>query len=228
MVTTGSCGAVCSWTPRSAAPAGSRGTCPLAAPPRCRRCSTRWARSKARRITAPSSSVTTTPSRKRAGGCSAGCLPDRAGQPVQLQLQLSLEQYLTGIGRPGRPYLPPGFTHGADPNHPWAGAGEPPPERGWPAMPGTGTGPVLAGPWAGPGDDCDAALAPILTGRIDHDLAGQLAGQLARSSAAPAAPMPTWTAAQARTAAATPMMMALRTMQPTSGEWSGTRPPPGS
>jgi HNH endonuclease len=33
---------------------------------------------------------------------------------------------------------------------------------------------------AGPGDDCDAALAPVVTGRIDHDLAARLARRLAR------------------------------------------------
>ncbi len=33
----------------------------------------------------------------------AGTLPDRAGQPVQLQLHLSLGQLLNGIGTPGRP-----------------------------------------------------------------------------------------------------------------------------
>jgi len=93
----------------------------------------------------------------------AGCLPDRAGQPVQLQLHLSLDQFLAGIGDPGRPWTRPGYGDPAPP------------------MPG---GPVLPGPRAGPGDDCDAALAPILTGRIDHDLAGQLAGRLAGSWAA--------------------------------------------
>jgi hypothetical protein len=100
----------------------------------------------------------------------AGCLPDRAGQPAQLQLHLTLEEYLNGIGEPGRPWLPPGF--GEPPRsgtHPGAGDGG---DRG---------GPVLPGPWAGPGDDCDAALAPILTGRVDHDLLDQVAGQLARS-----------------------------------------------
>ncbi len=40
----------------------------------------------------------------------AGSLPERAGQPVRLQLHLSLDQLLGGIGRPGRPYLPPGFA----------------------------------------------------------------------------------------------------------------------
>ncbi|HEX6931767.1 MAG TPA: DUF222 domain-containing protein, partial [Streptosporangiaceae bacterium] len=77
----------------------------------------------------------------------SGCLPERAGQPVQLQLHLSLDQLLDGC--PG-------------------GAGGP-------AM----TGPALAGAWAGPGDDCDAALALVVTGRVDHDLLDRLAGQLA-------------------------------------------------
>ncbi|HEX6932290.1 MAG TPA: DUF222 domain-containing protein, partial [Streptosporangiaceae bacterium] len=40
----------------------------------------------------------------------SGCLPERAGQPVQLQLHLSLDQLLDGIGSPGRPWLPPGFA----------------------------------------------------------------------------------------------------------------------
>jgi uncharacterized protein DUF222/HNH endonuclease len=93
----------------------------------------------------------------------AGCLPERAGQPAQLQLQLTLDQYLNGIGEPGRPWLPPEFGDGC--------AGGP-------------GGPVLPGPWAGPGDDCDAALAPIVTGRVDHDLLDQVAGQLAAAWAA--------------------------------------------
>ncbi len=92
----------------------------------------------------------------------SGCLPERAGQPVRLNLQLSLDQLLAGIGVPGRPWLPPGF---AQPD-PAPGAGHP-------------GGPALTGPRAGPGDDCDAALAPIVTGRVDHDLLDRLTGQLA-------------------------------------------------
>ena len=92
----------------------------------------------------------------------AGCLPDRAGQPVQLQLQLTLDQLLNGIGTPGRPWLPPGFgTRPAPPGSP---------------LPGT---PVPGLPLAGPGDDCDAAIAPIVTGRVDHDLLDRLARHLA-------------------------------------------------
>ncbi len=67
--------------------------------------------------------------RRPSGGSAAGCLPDRAGQPVQLQLHLTLDQLLAGAGTPG--------------------------------------------------DDCDAALAPVVTGRVDHDLADRLARRLA-------------------------------------------------
>ncbi len=81
----------------------------------------------------------------------AGCLPDRAGQPVRLQLQMTLDQLLNGIGTPGVPWTPAG--------------------------PG---GPLPPGPAAGPGDDCDAALAPIVTGRVDHDLLDALAARLTR------------------------------------------------
>ncbi len=73
----------------------------------------------------------------------AGCLPDRAGQPVHLNLNLSLDGLLNGAGRE---LAPPG--------------------AGFPA--------------AGPGDDCDAAIAPTVTGRVDDDLLGRLAARLTR------------------------------------------------
>ncbi len=78
----------------------------------------------------------------------SGCLPDRAGQPVQLQLHLTLDQLLNGAGLP-------------------AGHDGP-------------SGPAQDVPAAGPGDDCDAAVAPIITGRVDHDLLDRFAGQLTR------------------------------------------------
>ena len=79
----------------------------------------------------------------------ASCLPDRAGQPVRLQLSLTLDDLLNGTGcRDGGDSQP---------------------------------GPVPPGPAAGPGDDCDAALAPVVTGRVDHDLANRLAAQLTRT-----------------------------------------------
>ncbi len=108
----------------------------------------------------------------------SGCLPERAGQAVRLDLQLSLDQFLNGIGVPGRPDLPPGF---AQPPRPGSagrlGRDGVPGDRT--ASPGSPAGPVLPGPWAGPGDDCDAAIAPIVTGRVDHDLLDRLAGWVA-------------------------------------------------
>jgi Domain of unknown function (DUF222)/HNH endonuclease len=94
----------------------------------------------------------------------AGCLPDRAGQPVQLQLHLNLDQYLNGTGTPGTPRVP---------GLPELGIGT------GTGRHGTAGGQVIPGPWAGPGDDCDAALAPILTGRVHHELLDQLASRLA-------------------------------------------------
>src|SRR6266700_1783004 len=82
----------------------------------------------------------------------ARCLPERAGQPVQLQLHLSLDDLLHGAGHHG--------------------GGQPSKAPG--ARPGFG------GAAAGPGDDCDAAVAPIVTGRVDHDLLDALAARLAR------------------------------------------------
>ncbi len=95
----------------------------------------------------------------------SGCLPDRAGQPVRLQLNLSLDQFLSGIGTPGVPHTPAGFGV---------------PDLPVPSPSAGPTGPVPPGPAAGPGDDCDAAVAPIVTGRVDHDLLDALAARLAR------------------------------------------------
>ena len=74
----------------------------------------------------------------------AGCLPDRAGQPVRLQLNLSLDDLLNGAGNGPAPH-------------------------------------TAESPAAGPGDDCDAAIAPIVSGRVNHDLLDQLAARLTRS-----------------------------------------------
>src|SRR5215469_9137428 len=73
----------------------------------------------------------------------SGCLPERAGQPTQIMLHMSLDQ-LRGL--PGG-----GAAEGA-----WAGA------------------------LAGPGDDCDAAVVPVVTGHVDAQVLGQLTSLLAR------------------------------------------------
>ena len=70
----------------------------------------------------------------------SGCLPDRAGQPAQLQLHITLDD-LTGRPAPRQ-------------------SGQAP----WPV--------------AAPGDDCDASVAPVVTGRVDHDLLASLASRM--------------------------------------------------
>ncbi len=97
----------------------------------------------------------------------AGCLPERAGQPARLNLNLTLRDFLHGTG-----------TSSGD-----SGAGGDGRDGGAGGDGGDGRepGPVLPGPAAGPGDDCDAALAPILTGHLDHDLLDRLAARLTRT-----------------------------------------------
>jgi Domain of unknown function (DUF222)/HNH endonuclease len=81
----------------------------------------------------------------------SGCLPDRAGQPTQIVLHMSLDQ-LRGM----------------------PGAGEA--QAAWP------------GRAAGPGDDCDATIVPIVTGQVDPVMLDRLAAALLRGSPAGAAP----------------------------------------
>jgi len=84
----------------------------------------------------------------------SGCLPDRAGQPLQIQLNMTLEDLARGI--PGDDPLGLRDQEGHD-----GGRRDAAPAP-WPA--------------AAPGHDCDASIAPIVTGRIDHDLLDRLAG----------------------------------------------------
>ena len=82
----------------------------------------------------------------------SACLPERACQPVRLQLNLSLEQLLEGIGKPGRAWLPPGF--GQPPPAPASLAGPrltPHAAPGGPGDAGWSASSVPPGPWAGPG-----------------------------------------------------------------------------
>jgi hypothetical protein len=77
----------------------------------------------------------------------AGCLPETAGQPVHIELQMTLSQLL-------------GHAAGTDPGDPALEAG----------IAANGT-PVP------PGGACDAAFTPIVTGTIDHQLLDQLAAR---------------------------------------------------
>ena len=101
---TGSCAAACTWTPPSAV--SGRLTGDLSA--RCAAALQAVLDSLGKKM--GSEDVRTVPQRQHDAleeACrrllAAGTLPDRAGQPVQLQLHLSPGQLLNGIGTPGRP-----------------------------------------------------------------------------------------------------------------------------
>ncbi len=79
------------------------------------------------------------------------CLPDRAGQPTQIQLHMSLDDLLRRMEASGE-----------------TAAG--------------GDRPVLPGPAAMPGDECDATIIPVVTGRVDYDLLDRLTAQLTGST----------------------------------------------
>jgi hypothetical protein len=79
----------------------------------------------------------------------SGFLPERAGQPTHIQLNMTLDQ-LRGL--PGA----------ADPEAAWAGAA------------------------AGPGDDCDATIVPVVTGHVDPEVLDRLAAALLRPASSAA------------------------------------------
>jgi hypothetical protein len=131
----------------------------------------------------------------------AGGLPDRAGQPTQIQLHMTLDELMRLSGAAGTGEL--GAEHGpGDPGDPAGsrtpgrsdGAGG---SRSSAAPPGAANaagraaslsgapdrGPDrppawLPGPAAGPGAACDASIVPVVTGRVDPGLLDQLAARL--------------------------------------------------
>jgi hypothetical protein len=115
----------------------------------------------------------------------AGGLPDRAGQPTQIQLHMTLDELmrLRGAAASGAP------------GHSGAGLGgsgldgRGPDGRGPDGYgPGGSSGDLvpawLPGPAAGPGAACDATIVPVVSGRVDPVLLDQLAAQLCRRGAA--------------------------------------------
>ena len=102
----------------------------------------------------------------------AGGLPDRAGQPTQIQLHMTLDELmrLTGAEAAG----PDSQAGGPGPRPDGCDPGTAP---GWPAG-------WLAGPAAGPGAACDATIVPVVTGRVDPVLLDRLAAQLLDRGAA--------------------------------------------
>jgi Domain of unknown function (DUF222) len=104
----------------------------------------------------------------------AGGLPDRAGQPTQIQLHMTLDELMRLTGH-GGPAGVPGPRGGG--SWPPAGGRSPGSASGWP-------GGWLPGPAAGPGAVCDATIVPVVTGRVDPVLLDQLAAQLLNRDAA--------------------------------------------
>ncbi len=142
----------------------------------------------------------------------ANCVPDRAGQPTQIQLYTTLDQLL-GI-QPGAAGQP-----GAAAGQPGAGQPDPGeaarralfPDRGdlTEPRPAGWAGP---GPLATPGDLCDASIVPIVTGHVDHELLDRLAATLLGHASTPGTGSPDGpgSAAAARLAAGYARELILR------------------
>ncbi|HMH91399.1 MAG TPA: DUF222 domain-containing protein [Streptosporangiaceae bacterium] len=110
----------------------------------------------------------------------AGGLPDRAGQPTQIQLHMTLDQLMRlngGSGLDGS--ASDGSASDGSASDGSASDGSGPDGSGPDAVPGW-----LPGPAAGPGAACDATIVPVVSGRVDPVLLDQLAAQLLSRGAA--------------------------------------------
>jgi Domain of unknown function (DUF222) len=103
----------------------------------------------------------------------AGGLPDRAGQPTQIQLHMTLDELMRLSGAGSEADGSDTRSGGGDAS----GGGDRAAAPGWP-------GGRLPGPSAGPGAACDATIVPVVTGRVDPVLLDQLAAQLVDRDAA--------------------------------------------
>ena len=119
----------------------------------------------------------------------AGGLPDRAGQPTQIQLHMTLDQLMRLNGGAGLDGSASGgvsdgsVSDGSGPDGNFPGGGS----RNGSGPDGSGPDPVpgwLPGPAAGPGAACDATIVPVVSGRVDPVLLDQLAAQLLSRGAA--------------------------------------------
>jgi hypothetical protein len=90
----------------------------------------------------------------------SGCLPDRAGQPTQIMLHMTLEE-----------------LRRMDAGHAGQSAGPAGPAAR-PAGPG-------AAPAAGPGAACDATIVPVVSGSIDPDLLSEMTAEFLRDRELP-------------------------------------------
>jgi hypothetical protein len=107
----------------------------------------------------------------------SGGLPDRAGQPTQIQLHMTLGELMRLQGGE------PGWSEPDGSGHAQAGHGSS--GSGGAEFGLAGSGPAwLPGPAAGPGAACDATIIPVVTGRVDPVLLDQLAARLLNCGAA--------------------------------------------
>ncbi|HEX9034540.1 MAG TPA: HNH endonuclease signature motif containing protein, partial [Streptosporangiaceae bacterium] len=130
----------------------------------------------------------------------SGFLPQRAGQPTQVQLIMSLDQ-LAGLARSGPAAASnAGSAFGARTMEPDSGArsgsrASSASGSGVGSASGSGAGAgatvrsglvagagmgcaAVPGPLATPGDLCDASIVPVVAGHVDHELLDRLAGDL--------------------------------------------------
>ncbi len=108
----------------------------------------------------------------------SACLPDRAGQPTQIQLHMTLDKLRDQGDDSAEAAESAGSAEAArSAEGAWADSHA---GTAWAA----GT---CGRPAAGPGDDCDASIVPIVTGHVDHDLLDRLAAALADGKALVAA-----------------------------------------
>jgi hypothetical protein len=142
----------------------------------------------------------------------AGGLPDRAGQPTQIQLHMTLDELLrlhaasdpgpgtsngpaSAAGPGGSPYGRGradggGQPDGSEPCGSWPSRSDL--AGNWPAGDGLGAlgaedvpgPPWLPGPAAAAGAACDATIVPVVTGRVDPVLLDKLAAQILSRTAA--------------------------------------------
>ncbi len=125
----------------------------------------------------------------------AGGLPDRAGQPTQIQLHLTLDELTRRLG--GQPGHDEDGHDGTGDDSTRQGSGRPGGQdllssRLRPRLEPDGSTVPPAIPWpaAAPGTECDATIIPVVTGHLDHDLLDRLAALLTRAVTGPGSGTP--------------------------------------
>ncbi len=120
-------------------------------------------------------------------------LPQRAGQPAQIHLLMTLSDLINGSAGGWDTAAQGTREHGGPGRSGWLRPDRddamrrlfPTREDLTREQPGAWTGP---GPMATPGDLCDASIVPVVYGHVDHELLDRLASSLLGHIASPGAP----------------------------------------